>query len=146
MRTFSLCVVLVIAALGQAQDTARYDIPLDEKSYPQSEPKQCLESVIKAMGDKKINYLLAHLADPAMVDKRVKSVYGGVFAEMVRDAGTKLDPTTRKLFSNFVKDGKWQVGETEATVTLPESDQRGILFLKSGNRWFMRNEKPAQEK
>src|SRR5437667_9610302 len=52
----------------------RYGLDLDAKRFPQSNPKEALGSVLKAIGDKRIDYLLAHLADPAFVDKRVSQI------------------------------------------------------------------------
>src|SRR5438874_1381611 len=50
----------------------RYGIDLDAKKYPQSNPKEALGSVLKAVGEKEFAYMLAHLADPDFVDSRVK--------------------------------------------------------------------------
>src|SRR5690348_9777120 len=49
----------------------RYGIELDIKKFPQNTPKDGLGSVLKAIGEKRFDYLLAHLTDPAFVDKQV---------------------------------------------------------------------------
>src|SRR5437868_6335757 len=93
---FALLAVILMAAVLQAQqdqdDTPlrRYGVILNQQSYPQADYKQALASVMKAIDRQRIDYLLAHLADPDFVDERVKEVYGGNFDELVKETTTKL--------------------------------------------------------
>src|SRR5262245_61113248 len=72
-------VLLLCPLAAIAQDTARYGISLDVKTYPQATAKEALASVLKAIDARKIDYLVAQLADPSFVDDRVKRVYAGKF-------------------------------------------------------------------
>jgi hypothetical protein len=126
---------------GETAPAVRYDVTLDLKSYPQSSPKETLGSVVKAIENKRVDYLLAHLADAEFVDQRVKD-YGGKFADLVQETTRKLvdDPGAAKLLQRFLKDGEWEVETDSATVSLKDFKDRVIHFSKSGGRWFMKNE------
>src|SRR5207244_13125815 len=94
-RVFVLSIVLVwvVGVSAQAPKEAiprRYGIEANLRDYPQETPKETLASVLRAIERGRINYLLAHLADPAFVDQRVKEVYGGDFEELVRETTGKL--------------------------------------------------------
>src|SRR5260370_14709161 len=94
MKTFAMAVALLLclAGSGQAQDDpkkdpkdpkdpkgekpvpkllARYGYAAQPKLYPQKTPRETLESIIKAIIDQRMEYKLAHLADPEYVDGRV---------------------------------------------------------------------------
>jgi hypothetical protein len=137
--TFLACLLLVIAipALALAAEGNRYGVPLDVKTYPQSTPKESMASVIKAIGDKNIRYLVAHLADPDFVDDRVKRIYGGKFAEQVQDTQARLDPSTVKLLKRFLKDGKWTIDKTTAGVDLDDVKNKTVRFVKKSGRWYL---------
>src|SRR5690349_21732166 len=87
--------LLSLSAAVRAADE-RYGLALDTKAYPQATPKEALASMLKAIDEKKFDYLAAQLADPGFVDERVKKVYGGKFEEQVRDTQARLDPATVK--------------------------------------------------
>ena len=91
-----------------AADGTRYGIAPDLKTYPQATAKETLASVIKAVEDKRVDYVVAQLADPAFVDDRVKRLYGGRFEQQVEDTRARLDPLTIKQLQRFLKDGDWQ--------------------------------------
>src|SRR5262245_48305379 len=82
-------VLLVVLAAGAARADekeakgARHGVALDLKGFPQGTAKEALASVLKAIDAKRIDYLVAQLADPAFIDARVKKVYGGAFSEQV---------------------------------------------------------------
>src|SRR5262245_25542502 len=101
MRAFSLAslglLVLALASSAQADKSERYGIPLDTRSFPQGTPKDAFSSFIRAIENKKFEYLVAHLADPAHVDDRVKRIYGGKFDEQVQDTRSRLGPVEVKL-------------------------------------------------
>ncbi|HEV3448581.1 MAG TPA: hypothetical protein VG099_28345, partial [Gemmataceae bacterium] len=80
---FAVFVLMLASPALQAQQDQdatpprRYGVLLNQQNYPQEDPKQALASVVKAIDRQRIDYLLAHLADPDFVDERVKEVYGG---------------------------------------------------------------------
>ncbi|HZV03470.1 MAG TPA: hypothetical protein VE999_00135 [Gemmataceae bacterium] len=124
--------VLVILAA----DGTRYGIAPDLKTYPQATAKQTLESLLKAVESKRVDYVVAHLADPAFVDDRIKRLYGGRFGEQVEDTRTRLDPLTIKKLQRFLKDGSWQEDGDRVTVQLKDESRR-LYFKKDKGRWFV---------
>jgi hypothetical protein len=137
---------------AQAQQEAaprRYGIEADLRDYPQETPKETLASVLLAIERGRINYLLAHLADPTFVDKRVKEVYGGDFDELVRETTGKLtdNPAALKELRRFLKEGEWEGGETTASVKLKDVKDRQVFFRKICQRWYLENrQKPEPSK
>ena len=137
---------LVLAASAQNKLNTRYNIDVDGISYPQSNPKEALTSVVKAIRDQRVNYMLAHLSDPDFVDQRVQAVHAGKFEDLVKEVNTKLinDPDAVKLLDRFVKEGKWENGDNNATATL--KDARDKVFLRRAEfRWFLENKKNADK-
>jgi hypothetical protein len=130
------------AAAGEkvAEPAKRYGIAADLKSYPQGTPQETLASALKAIENKRIDYLAAQLADPKFVDQRVKET-GGQFDELVRGARAKLvdDPAPAKLFERFLKEGEWQVGDATASVRLKDVKDRCAYFHLENGRWFLEN-------
>jgi hypothetical protein len=120
----------------------RYEIGADLKTYPQAGPKETLASVLKAIEAKRADYLLAHLADPEWVDRRVQR-YGGKFGMLVEESTAKLvaDPGPAKRLRQFQKDGEWEIGDTSASVRLKEAEDQAVFFRKQDGRWFIENRK-----
>src|SRR5258708_5962270 len=58
----------------KGKEAIRFGVLHDPDAYPQSEPKEALASVVKAVNLKQFDYLLAHLADPKFVDARVEEL------------------------------------------------------------------------
>jgi hypothetical protein len=152
MRRLAVVAGLLAVAVALADPAGgagtRHGIAPDLKTYPQSTPKETLASVLKAIEDKHIDYLLAQLADPQFVDQRVNE-YGGKFTDLVAETRRKLvdDPGPAKLFARFLKEGEWQVGPADATVALKDVPDRVVSFHKLDGRWFLRNEyKPGAAK
>jgi hypothetical protein len=153
-RVFILSVVLiwVVGVPAQAPKEAppkRYGIEANLRDYPQETPKETLASVLRAIEKGRINYLLAHLADPAFVDQRVKQVYGGDFDELVRETSNKLtgNPDAVKELDRFLKEGEWEAAETTAAVKLKDVKDRQVFFRKIGQRWYLENrQKPEPSK
>lgn len=147
------CLLLVVGFtnLGRGQDVKvvkRFDIALDEGGFPQKTAKEALASVIAAIEKGKIDYLLAHLAEPAYIDERVQRLEGG-FPAVTKEAKAKLadDPGTLKLLKKFARDGEWGEGEDVITVTLKDHKDRVVVLKKVKDRWFMENQqKPKAEK
>src|SRR5262245_18921656 len=130
-------VFLTLPLALAAQAGARYGIDRDAKAYPQATAKEALASALKAIDDKKVDYLVAHLADPTFVDDRVKRVYAGKFEEQVQDTKARLDPATVKQLKRFAKDGKWEVGKASATVTLEDVGDKVVRLVKKDDRWYL---------
>lgn len=141
--------VLVSVAWGQQakQPPVRYGIEADLDNYPQAEPKAALDSVLKAIDKKKIDYLLAQLGDPQWVDNRVQKVYGGKFEAMVKETTTKLaaDPTEIEELRRFLREGTWDAGDTEARATLKDIPDRQVLFRKIEGRWYLEDQKKPEK-
>src|SRR5207249_2823881 len=53
------------------EPSARYHVAPDLKTYPQGTAKEAFASVLEAIKKKRIDYLLAQLAEPDWVDGRV---------------------------------------------------------------------------
>lgn len=134
-----LGLLLVVAA-----DGTRYGIAPDLTTYPQGTAKDTLTSVLKAVENKRLDYVVAQLADPAFVDDRVKRLYSGRFEQQVEDTRARLDPLTIKQLQRFLKDGDWQQDKDRVTVRLKD-DKRCLYFKKDKDRWFMEHgSKPAE--
>ena len=137
--------VFVSAAWAQQakQPPARYGIEADLDNYPQAEPKAALESVLKAIDKKKIDYLLAQLGDPQWVDNRVQKVYGGKFEEMVKETTTKLaaDPTEIQELRRFLREGTWTENDAEARATLKDIPDHQVVLRKIEGRWYLEDQK-----
>jgi hypothetical protein len=147
----AVCLVPALAVpTYAAQDgatTKRYGIEVRPKKYPQQTAKEALASVLAAIEENQIGYLLAQLADPNYVDMRVKTVYGGNFDDFVKDASNKLadNPAEIKELQQFLKSGEWDETAETASVKLKNQSDRQVFFRKVGDRWFMEN-KQKQEK
>jgi hypothetical protein len=141
-----LYAVLVGVACGTAvaapetTPEKRYGIEADLKTYPQDTPKDTLASVLKAIEGKRIDYLVAQLADPEWVDRRVKDT-GGKFDELVREAMARLveDPGQARQLQRLLKEGEWDLKDDRASVILKDSKERSGYFRKEGGRWFLEN-------
>ena len=122
---------------GAQNKTSRYGVDLDVKTFPQGTAKETLASLVKAAESGKMAYLTAQLADPGFVDDRVKRIYGGKFEEQVQDTSSRLDPLTVKRLKRLLKDGKWTIDKTSASVTLEDGRDKGVRFVKKAGRWYM---------
>ena len=117
----------------------RYGVALDAAGFAQGTPQQALASVVKAIEAKRVDYLLAHLADPTFVDGRVK-VTGGDFRGLLAETTDRLvnDPGALKLLRRARDEGQWSVDGAEGSVRLKD-ETRVVRFRKVGERWFMEN-------
>jgi hypothetical protein len=133
------CILLGSSLPAADARVQRYGIDADFKTYPQASGKEALASILKAVEDKRIDYLLAHLADPQWVDDRVKK-NGGKFDDLVKECReTKLDPAAVKQLRRFLADGDWKVEEKTAEARLKDVSDRSVRFFKIGDRWFLEN-------
>jgi hypothetical protein len=141
----ALALGLATLVVGQA----RYGLTPRLKSYPQGTAKETLASVLSAIDDRRIDYLLAQLTDPEWVDRRVREVYAGRFDELVQETTTTLagDPAKVKELRRFLKEGEWEGSETTASVHLKDVKDRQAFFRKVDARWYLENrQKPEPEK
>jgi hypothetical protein len=148
MRTgFALAACLLLSAALPAQQDEdavppkRYGVILNQQTYPQADAKQALASVVKAIEKQRIDYILAHLADPAFVDERVKEVYGGNFDELVKETTTKLkdNPNEAKMLERFGKEGEWDEQKDTATARLKDVKDRQVFMKRIGKNWYLEN-------
>ena len=149
---FAVFVLMLASPALQAQQDQdatpprRYGVLLNQQNYPQEDPKQALASVVKAIDRQRIDYLLAHLADPDFVDERVKEVYGGNFDELVKETTAKLkdNPAEAKLLERFLKEGEWDAKENTATASLKDVKDRQVFMKKVGKSWYLENRQKAE--
>ncbi|MBL8799435.1 MAG: hypothetical protein JNM56_36475 [Planctomycetia bacterium] len=145
MRNVVVCLVSLLcalSALAQGQKlNPRYNLQYNSNGYSQESPKDALNSVLKAIKDKRVDYLLAHLTDPDYVDERVKIVHRGDFAALVKEATKKLidEPETVKRLIRFANEGEWETGEKAASVQLKELKEK-VYLRKVDDRWFLEND------
>jgi hypothetical protein len=149
--------VLVSAALLSAllawpevfggEGSKRYDVPLNLTKFPQDEPKTALGSVVKALEDRRIDYLLAHLADPEFVDDRVK-LYGGNFEELVKETTVHMldNPAVLKELRRFLKEGKWNTFNATTEVSLDDVKNKRVYLRKIDKRWFLEQRQEPKKK
>jgi hypothetical protein len=138
---------LVLAGLGIAngQDVqplpSRYGVFLDARLYPQSTPTATLTSILGALDRGRIDYVLAHLTEPAFVDDRVARVYRGDFDALVGEATLKLadEPSVIQLLRRFTREGDWQENDAMASARLKDIPDRQVRLRKIGPRWYLEN-------
>ena len=109
---------------------------------------ETLRSVFRAIEARRVDYVLAHLAEPAFVDKRVCDL-GGRFDAMVRETVQKLDadPESVRELRRFLSDGAWKVEGDAASATSKEVRGKMVFLRKAGTRWFLENRTaPAKDK
>jgi hypothetical protein len=131
----------------------RFGFDVDETTFPQKTPAQAMKSLASALERGKVDYLLAHMADPSYVDYwvdryKVDFPQGKeegrlllAFDRLVRETNLYFgnDPLIVKDLRIFAKDAKWtEEGET-ATGTVDAIPARKVFLRKIGERWFLEN-------
>jgi hypothetical protein len=124
----------------------RYGIAENATKYPQSTPKEALASVLKAIEAKDFDYLVAHLAEPAFVDDRIKRVYAGKFEEQVDDTKARLDALVVKQLTRIAKEGNWEIGKVAALVRSDDYPDRVIRLVPREGRWYLSHQFDPPEK
>src|SRR5205085_31031 len=111
------------------------------------EPKAALASVVKALEEKRVDYLLAHLADPEFVDARVK-IYKGNFDELVKETSARMvdNPSVLKELRRFLKDGKWKTFNATAEASLDDLKVRRVYFRQIKKRWYLEQRQLPEKK
>ncbi|GEM_PF-452382 len=148
-----LCPVLLAAQDDSARKLSkRYGYTHEPSLYSQKTPQEALQSIIKALDAKKIDYLLAHLSDPKFVDDRVaeyKAFQKGsaeaktvlAFERLARETVLHFqeDPLLIKELRQYVKDAEWEIQEATAVGTLKTASPRRVYLRKVEERWFLEN-------
>jgi hypothetical protein len=153
---FLVVLMLIGGALGQGaggdKPVIRYRIDANFEKYPQNEPRQALASVVKALEAGQYEYLLAHLADPAFVDKRVEEYKAQIKQKLAEDGKTLLafdrlanetrehfkeDPGTVRELLLFAKSGDWETKDANAEARVKTIPARRVFMKKIDNRWYL---------
>jgi hypothetical protein len=136
-----------------AKEPPRYGFDCNPILYPQKTPKDAMASIIKAIDNKRVDYMLAQLADPKFVDRHVDD-FKPLFPNAKDDAQTFLafdklvaetvhyfesDPILVRQLRKFARDADWEVNEDAATGTVKDLPARKVFMKKIGERWFMDN-------
>ncbi len=162
MRSCNLyLVLLLVAASAAAQGLStpgRYEVPEELVKYPQQTPQQTMQSVAKILAENDLDYLLAHLTDPAFVDGKVKEyakLYKGppksvelvAFQKLVKEVRQHFveDPMLVGELSRFGKEGIWEIDakKGKASAKLPDVASRRayLVFSNTTKRWYLENQR-----
>jgi|SRR6516162_7689476 hypothetical protein len=147
--------ILLLASLATGQEPSkskRFEIGQDLERYPQNTPQLAMKSIARALLERKLDYLLAHLAEPAFVDAKVKDYakqYKGpakaveivAFHDVVNEFADHLrrDPTIVDELYRFAKEGKWEIKENMASASLPDVASRQVNFIAVKKQWYLQN-------
>jgi hypothetical protein len=127
-------VVLSGALVRGDSESSRHGISADLKIFPQATPKEALASVLRAVETKRIDYLLAQLADPDWVDNRVDAEG---FKELVQETTGKLDPPAVKQLQRFTMEGEIETLDTRAVVRHKTVKDRVVRLRRIDKRWYL---------
>jgi hypothetical protein len=159
MRVLSaslLCLAVLTGAsaqnAGKGKPVVNFNIEADFDKYPQKTPQQALGSVLKALADRRVDYLMAHLADPAFVESKLKIYKAQLAASVPEDTKATLafqrlvkatdehfrdDPTRVRELTRFAKDGEWAAADGLAVASLKLLPARKVFFKKIQDRWYL---------
>lgn len=154
MRTALTLTLLGAAALiAQESDLDKrygYDVNIDR--YPQAKPTDAMQSILKCIQDNQLDYMLAQLADPAFVDKRVAenvTRFQGkeeakivlAFDLLVKQTAEHFrdDPTLVREMKRISEEGEWTVENDQASAKLPILPGRTVNMKQIKGRWFLEN-------
>ena len=158
MRMAALLIALalvsgLVAAQGDKKGVERYGVPAERERYPQDIPQKALSSVLRAIDNNQVDYLLAHLADPRFVDKRVadreaqypnldkKSRQRAAFEVLVKETTAHFaeDPKSLKDLRHFSAKGEWEMKDKEASARLKEFPSRRVFLRRAESGWVLEN-------
>jgi hypothetical protein len=145
MRLLFAVAFLFTANFADETPGKRYGVATDLKTYPQSTPQETLASIIKAIENKRIDYLVAQLADPPYIDERVQRLYAGKVEAQIDETKTKMDAAALKLLQRFQKDGECKSDKDSAIVQLKDNKERAIHLRRVGERWYLLNNSKGAE-
>jgi hypothetical protein len=162
----TLLALVLVCALSSASDEPkkkappRFGFDVDETTYPQKTPAETMKSIGIAIDRKRLDYMLAQMADPRHVDYWVEQ-YKADFPQG-KEAGKRLlafdrlvretdlyfqnDPLIVKDLRIFAKEAKWTEDGELATGAVDTIPARKIFLRKIGDRWFLKNEQQEKVK
>lgn len=123
------------------KESGRYGIPIDEAAFPQNSPENLRKSLLKALESDKIDYMLAHLAHPAFIEKNVREVHEGDFSKQVSETKEKLKNGLKTPLETLLKKGKLESSEKAGTIKDPTLKDFVIHMKLENNKWYMENNK-----
>ncbi|QVL33394.1 hypothetical protein KIH39_05635 [Telmatocola sphagniphila] len=154
MRSVATIIMLVLASLPLAAQEkkekeivqTRFGVLPNVELYPQSEPKELLNSVVKALQQGRVEYLLAHLTDPSFIESRMRNSNAS-FSELVEVAKAKLkeDPDLYRSIRIIAREGELAEQGDVAMFSQKDFKDRKIFVVKIGQRWFIRNERTEKK-
>lgn len=126
----------------------RYRIEYNLDRFPQKTPQEALASVVRAISEKKFEYLLAQLSLPSQVDPsvlRIASTFPKgtledkkliAFQEVVKETEEHFlkDPLLLKELRQFLSGAVW---DEKGHATHKDLPGRKVTFHKLENRWFL---------
>src|SRR4051794_39337070 len=132
-RIVALLTALVVVTGVAAQEpkpekpAIRFGVEPELERYPQTTPKDTLRSVLKAINDARVDYLLAQLTDPAFVDLRVQE-RGGKFDKVVEETKAlyAADPEKVRTLRRFLVDGEFEEMGDAAAIKLKDVKSRAV--------------------
>jgi hypothetical protein len=160
MRTktpFALVGLTLWAIAGAAQDASRLDMRYGFQSnqafYSQKTPEDAVLSVVKAVENKRVDYLLAQLAEPQFVDDTMEEYRRAIpkggdkaktilaFERFVKETTEYFleDPSLVRELRQFAKDGQWKAEGDKAVGSLKNLQNRRVFLRKVEERWFLEN-------
>ena len=152
------CGVLALTLSAQDQPppsklAKRYGLDANAMLYPQGTPQEALKSLLKTIAGKRVDYLVAHLADPKFVDSRIddyKVLYTQgneearkfvSFDRLVRETTDHFadDPLLVKELRQFAADAEWETNEDRAVGVVKTISARKVYMRRVDDRWFLEN-------
>jgi hypothetical protein len=161
IRLATCALVLGLIGAGSAtlaQDAQkkdrRFGYDVDEVTFAQKTPAETMASITKALDRKRVDYLLAQMADPNYVDywvERYKADFSDkkevarrlrAFDRLVRETTDYFnnDPLIVRELRVFAKGAKWEEKDDVAIGTVDSVPGRKVFLKKIGERWFLKNE------
>lgn len=158
-KSLTSITLIVLVAASAAQDEVkkksppRFGFNVDETTFPQDTPAKAMQSIALALDRKKVDYLLAHMADPTFVDSMVER-YKVDFPQAKEEgkrllAFERLVRETTQYFENdplivrdlrvFAKVENWDSKDDIAIGIVEELPARRVFLRKVGERWFLEN-------
>jgi len=154
---FALLLTAFLAVAGlAAQDNTepekRYGFEISLEGFPQAKPEETLKSVIKAVQENKIDYLLARLADPTFVDKQVaekaalfqgkeeaKKILGFNMLVKQTEEHFRDDPTLVRELKTILEKGEWSIENDQGVAKFALLPGRAVFVKQIMGRWFLEN-------
>lgn len=171
LQCLLFCVLLGAPLVAHGQDKEirlldiRYGTEFNLERYPQKTSEEALRSVVKSIGEGRLDYMLAQLALPAQVDARVKKIAATYSRGSLEDRKVlAFEDLTKITASHFLKDpaaltqlrllaakGKWRdeeekkddkgeiVSPARRIVYMEDMPAVMAVFHRLENRWFLDN-------